>query len=143
MFTPALYKGKVFDDFMDFSFPDVRKLFPEKNFPMMMSTDIREDENGYCIDIDLPGFRKEDIHVDLEKGSLTVTAERNSESEEKEAKNFVHRERFYGKVSRSFYVGEALTEEDIRGRYSNGTLTLSVPKKSAKETETKKMIAID
>ena len=94
-----------------------------------MKTDIKETDDNYELIVDLPGFKKEDIHVDIEDGYLTISAERNSESEKKDDKgNFVRRERSYGSFSRSFDVSSVKTD-DITGEYKDGVLTLTMPKK--------------
>ncbi len=111
----------------------------------MMNTDVKEAENHYQIEIELPGYNKEDIHADLKDGYLTISAERNEEKEKKDDKgNYIRRERRYGNCSRSFYVGKEITENDIKANFKNGILTLLVPKKEPnKEVEQKKYIAIE
>lgn len=95
----------------------------------IMKTDIKEHENNYSIVVDLPGYNKEDIKVSVEDGYLTIHATMNSENEEKEKGKFVRRERYFGECSRSFYVGDDITTEDIKASYKNGSLKLEVPKK--------------
>jgi len=108
-----------------------------------MKTDIRENENQYLIDIDLPGYNKEDIKIEVEEGYLTVQAEINSHKEEKENDTFVRRERYKGNCSRSFYVGKDVKSEEIKATFKNGILALEVPKKEAeKELPEKKYIQI-
>ncbi len=111
----------------------------------MMNTDVKESENHYQIEIELPGFNREDIRADLKDGYLTISAERNEENEKKDRKgNYIRRERRYGNCSRSFFVGKEITEEDIKANFKNGILTLMVPKKEPnKEVEQKKYIAIE
>ncbi len=109
----------------------------------IMKTDIRENENQYLIDIDLPGYNKEDIKIEVEEGYLTVQAEINSHKEEKENDTFVRRERYKGNCSRSFYVGKDVKSEEIKATFKNGILALEVPKKEAeKELPEKKYIQI-
>ena len=112
-----------------------------------MNTDIKESETGYEMEIDLPGFRKEDITVELKDGYLTVSGVKKLEqgSPEGEAKkdNYIRRERYSGSCQRSFYVGEALTQEDIKASFKHGILTLEIPKKEAKQVESKRYIAIE
>lgn len=110
----------------------------------IMRTDIKENKHNYDIVIDLPGYEKEDIKVDIENGYLNVSATMNSHKEEKEDGKFVRRERYFGECSRSFYVGDEITEEDIHASFKNGTLKLEIPKKEeTKEISTKKYIDID
>jgi HSP20 family molecular chaperone IbpA len=94
--------------------------------------------------MDLPGYEKENISIELENGYLNVTAKVDEDNEEKnEKENFIHRERFYGECSRSFYVGDNVKEEDVKAAFKNGTLTLTVPKEEQKKLEEKKTIQID
>ena len=109
-----------------------------------MKTDIRESDEGYKVEIDLPGFKKDEIGVELEDGYLTITAQKSlNKDEEKKQGRYIRRERYAGSMQRSFYVGDALTQEDIKAKYEHGILKLSVPKKEAKAVETKKTIAIE
>ncbi len=110
-----------------------------------MKTDIKETPDGYEIDMDLPGFAKEDINADLKDGYLTIRATHTSDHEEKdEGKRYIRKERYSGHYERSFYVGEAVTEEDIKAKFKDGILTMGIPKKEPqpKVEETKK-IAIE
>ncbi len=115
-----------------------------KSAQNMMKTDIRENESSYEVLVDLPGYAKEDIHVKLEKGYMTISAvkEQNEEEKDKDGK-FIRRERYSGSVSRSFYVGDALTNEEVKAKYENGILQLTVPKKEAKALEQNSYIAIE
>lgn len=115
-----------------------------KNVKDMMKTDIRENEDSYEVLVDLPGFAKEEISVKLEKGYMTIAAskEQNEEEKDKDGK-FIRRERYSGSTSRSFYVGDAITNEDIKAKYENGILQLTVPKKEAKRLEQNSYIAIE
>ena len=99
----------------------------------IMKTDIKEHENNYSIVVDLPGYNKEDIKVSVEDGYLTIHATMISENEEKEKGKFVRRERYFGECSRSFYVGDDITTEDIKASYKNGSLKLEVPKKEERK----------
>ena len=111
----------------------------------VMKTDIKEKKDKYLIDIDLPGYEKEDIKIEISDGYLTVHASVNKEvNDEKEKEKYVRKERYVGECSRSFYVGENLKEEDIKAKFKNGTLTLEVPKKEErKELPDKKYIPIE
>ncbi|MDO4939743.1 MAG: Hsp20/alpha crystallin family protein [Lachnospiraceae bacterium] len=142
MFTPARY-NKVYgfeDLFNEFAFPAFRgcKAMPE------MRTDIKENDNGYELAIDIPGFKKEDVKAQLKDGYLTVSAESKDEKEENDENGkFICRERYFGSMKRSYYVGNAVTEEDIKANFSDGTLKLFVPKDVKKEVPEEKFIAIE
>ena len=104
-----------------------------------MKTDVKDVEGGYEVDIDLAGFKKDEIQMELEKGVLTVTAAKGLDKDEKDKEgNYIRRERYAGSMSRSFYVGEHVTEEDIHPKYENGILSFSVPKEDVKAVEDKK-----
>ena len=114
-----------------------------KNASRIMKTDIRETDTSYELDVDLPGFKKEDIQAHLKDGYLTITAQKGLERDQKEEKTgrYIRRERYSGSCSRSFYVGEHIREEDIDAKFENGILQISVPKK-APEVPVQKQIAI-
>ncbi len=99
----------------------------------VMKTDIKEKKDKYLIDIDLPGYEKEDIKVHIEDGYLNIVAKTNSENEEKEEGTFLRKERYYGECSRSFYIGDQVKEEDIKASFRNGTLRLEIPKVEEKK----------
>lgn len=148
MMLPAIFGENLFDDFMDDAFE--RNFFGNRN-PLygkhsknIMKTDVKETDNGYELDIDLPGFKKDEISAHLENGYLTVSAAKGLDKDEKDKEgHYIRRERYSGSMTRSFYVGDALTEEDIKAKYENGILSLSIPKKDAKAVEAKKYIAIE
>ena len=106
----------------------------------LMKTDIREFENGFALDVDLPGFTKENIQAELKDGYLTITATRSADNETSEEGKFLRRERFQGTCKRSFYVGEYLHEEDIHAEFKDGVLKLNFPKETAPEPEQPKLI---
>ena len=148
MMMPSIFGENLFDDFMDdFSFPtfpNVDKELYGKHAKNLMKTDVKETENAYEIDIDLPGFKKDEISIELENGYLTVSAAKGLDKDEEDKKGkYIRKERYAGAMQRSFYVGENLTDEDIKAKYENGILKLSVPKKPAKAVEAKKTIAIE
>ncbi len=99
----------------------------------IMRTDIKEKNDKYLIDIDLPGYQKEDIKIEIEDGYLNIHATTNSNKEEKEDGRFVRKERYVGECSRSFYVGEDIKQEDVKASFRNGTLELEIPKKEKQE----------
>ena len=118
--------------------------FRKNTVPAVMKTDIREKEEGYFLNIELPGFRKEDIKMELEDGYLTISAVRAAqESEEAEMGRLVRQERVSGSCTRTYYIGDEITVEDIRAKYENGELKVFVPKKDPKAVETKKTITIE
>lgn len=117
--------------------------FFTKNETKLMKTDIKETEEDYIIDIDLPGYEKENIKIEVTDGYLTVNAKTNIKNEDKTGK-FVRKERYFGECSRSFYVGDNVETEDIKATYKNGTLTVTVPKKEeTKEIPEKKYVQIE
>lgn len=143
----------MFDDWMD-DFPFGKEfekaMFPAKD-PLygkhaknMMKTDVKETEKGYEVAVDLPGFKKDEIQLELNDGYLTISAEKGLDKEEKDKKDkYIRRERYAGSMSRTFYVGESVTENDIHAKYENGILTLDVPKEEAKKVPEKRYISIE
>ena len=148
MMLPTIFGENLFDDFMDDAFE--RNFFGGRN-PLygkhsknLMKTDVKETETGYELDIDLPGFKKDEISAHLEDGYLTVSAAKGVDKDEKDNEGcYIRRERYSGSMTRSFYVGNAVTEEDIKAKYEDGILSLSIPKKDPKAVEAKKYIAIE
>ncbi|WP_281627259.1 Hsp20/alpha crystallin family protein, partial [Traorella massiliensis] len=109
-----------------------------------MKTDIKDAGDSYELDMDLPGFKKEDVKIELENGYLTISADKNHEVDDKDDKgNYIRQERYYGSCSRSFYVGEDVTHEDIKARFESGVLHLNIPKKDQPKVEEKKYISIE
>ena len=145
MLMPSVFGRDIFDDFMDgFAFPDVNKELYGKHAKNIMKTDVKETEDGYEVIVDLPGFKKDEIGVELENGYLNISASKGLDKDETDKKGkYIRQERYAGSMSRSFYVGEDLTEEDIHAKFENGILRLDVPKKEAKAVETKKRISIE
>ena len=152
MMMPSIFGENLFDDFMnDFAFPDftdsanIEKALYGKHAKNIMKTDVKDTENGYEVDIDLPGFKKDEITMKLEDGMLTISSAKGLDKDEKDKKGkYVRRERYAGAMSRSFYVGEHVAVEDIHPKYENGILSFTVPKKEQKAVEEKnKFIAIE
>ena len=140
----SIFGENLFDDWMDFSFPDIDKALYGKHAKNEMKTDVRETEDGYELDIDLPGFKKDEVTAQLDNGYLTIQASKGLDKEQKDKKGkYIRKERYAGSMSRSFYVGDAITEEDVHAKYEDGILKLSVPKKEAKAVEQTKHIAIE
>ena len=147
MMLPSIFNDDLFDEVMNMPFGS--DFFGDrasygKPVKSLMKTDIKETQDGFELDIDLPGYRKEEVNAHLENGYLTVTAskERNEDEQDKSGR-YIRRERYTGSCTRSFYVGDAITEEDIHAKYEDGILKLSVPKKEEKKVETRKYIAIE
>jgi len=142
---PSIFGENLFnDDWMDFGFPEVDKALYGKHANNVMKTDVKETDTGYEVDIDLPGFKKDEINAQLDNGYLTISAAKGLDKDEKDKKGkYIRKERYAGAMSRSFYVGEGITQEDIKAKYEDGILRLSVPKKEAKAVENKKYIAIE
>lgn len=110
----------------------------------VMSTDIHKKDGDYILDIELPGYKKEDIKIALEKGTLSISAHKSETQEEKDAKgNLIRQERYSGEISRSFYVGDGIKDSDVKASYKNGILTISVPSEEKKQVEEKKFIGIE
>ena len=126
MLVPRRNNFDIFDDFFDEGF------FPKKE-RNLMKTDIREKKDKYVVDIDLPGFEKENISLSLDNGYLNISAKTEKEENNEDEERFVRQERFYGECSRSFYVGEDITEEDINAKFNNGILKIEIPKKEKEE----------
>ena len=147
MLMPSIFGENLFDDdWMDFPFERFDRDFWGKKNPLygknaknMMKTDIREHEAGYELDIDLPGFKKDEIQMELKDGVLTVSAAKGLDKDEEDKKgNYIRKERYAGSMSRSFYVGKHVTVEDVHPKYESGILSFSVPKAEAKPVEEKK-----
>ena len=154
MLMPSIFGENLFDDdWMDFPFErdfwgrdfwGRKNPLYGKNAKNLMKTDIREHDEGYELDIDLPGFKKDEITIDLDNGYLTISAAKGLDKDEQDKKGkYIRKERYAGAVQRSFYVGDAVTEEDVKAKFEDGILRLSIPKKDAKAVETKKTIAIE
>ena len=153
MLMPSIFGEDMFDDFMrDFPFyddsaeKDVEKKLYGRRGKNLMKTDIKELEGGYELEMDLPGFTKDEIKVSLENGYMTVSAAKGLDKDEQDKKTgrYIRKERYAGSCERSFYVGEDITEEDIKGEFKHGILKLFVPKKEAKPAvEQKKYVSIE
>ena len=139
MLMPSIFGENLFDDFFTpFYYDDKDEKKAEKKLygrraQNLLKTDIKETEKGYEVAVDLPGFKKDEIQLELNDGYLTISAEKGLDKEEKDKKDkYIRRERYAGACERSFYVGEEVTQEDIKGEYKHGILKLFVPKKEAK-----------
>ena len=143
MLMPSIFGENLFDDWMDFSFPSFDRDFYGNSSRSVMKTDVKETDKGYELDIELPGYQKEDVKAQLKDGYLTVQAVKNVNNDTKNEEGaYIRRELYAGTISRSFYVGDNVTEADIQAKFENGVLKLAVPKKEAKKVEENKYIAI-
>ena len=128
----------LFDDFSDTPF------WGRRDFSnAMMKTDVKEKDGTYIMDIDLPGYAREDIKAELSDGYLTIAAKRRPLDPSEEGDDYIFRERYNGTCQRSFYVGDAITHEDVKAKFKHGILTIEIPKKDANQVEAKKYIAIE
>ncbi len=145
MFVPAVFRENLFDDIMDDFFTRPFMVTGDREVPQFLKTDVKESDSGYELNVDVPGYSKDDITLDLKDGYLTISAVKNSEeTTEDENGHYIRRERFSGNMTRSFYVGDDVRQEDIKAKFENGILSISVPKvdKNAK-IETPTHIAIE
>ena len=144
---PSIFGENLFDEFFDDNFGMVpmwngRNPLYGKHAKNLMKTDVRETEDTYEVDIDLPGFKKDEISVDLEDGYLTIRAAKSLDKDEKDKKGkYIRQERYAGACSRSFYVGD-VKPEDVSAKYEDGILKLSMPKQAKKELPRSTTIAI-
>ena len=149
MLVPKLFTDNFMDDWMDdFAWTkgldQVNRKLYGKHAGKEMLTDIREHDDHYEVEIDLPGFKKEDINIQLQNGYLTVSASKGvEENENNKEGRLVRQERYSGTMARSFYVGEELQNEDIKAKFENGVLSLNVLKKDNKEVVNNSHIAIE
>ena len=145
MLMPTIFGERLFDSFMDdFGFPSVDRIACSKNTSNLMRTDIKETDDSFELDVEIPGYKKDDVKVQLKDGYLTVNASRESNDEVKDEEGkFLRRERYSGSMSRSFFVGENTTEEDIKAKFEDGVLKLAFPKEQPKKVEEPKYIAIE
>ena len=151
MLMPSIFGESLFDEFMkDFPFYDdkdmkkaERKLYGRRG-KNMMKTDVKEKKDGYILEMDLPGFTKDEVKVSLEDGYLTISAAKGLDQDEQEKKSgrYIRRERYAGACERTFYVGDTVSQEDIKGEFKHGILKLTIPKKAAAVPE-RKFISIE
>ncbi len=139
MLMPSIFGEDLFDDWMNW--PWSRSY----NYNTVMKTDVRDTKDGYELDIDMPGFAKEDIKAELKDGYLTISAASKKDNDQKDENGkYIRRERYAGSCSRSFYVGDQISQEDVKAKFENGILKLSIPKKEEKPAvEENKYISIE
>ena len=149
-YLPTVFGENLMDVFDDFDrsffrgFGNVDHALYGKHAQHMMKTDVKELEDSYEVDIDLPGFKKDEIHLELNNGYLTISTEKTLEKDNEGKKGkMLRQERYSGVMQRSFFVGEHLTEEDIKASYENGVLHVMIPKKEARKVPEKKTILIE
>ena len=145
---PSIFGENLFDDFFGDPFemmiPQSRNPLYGKHAKNLMKTDVRETADSYELDIDLPGFKKEDISVELKDGYLTIQAAKSlDKDEQRKDGKYIRQERYAGSMSRSFYVGEGLRPEDVKGKFENGILQVSMPKAEQKKLPQVTSIAIE
>lgn len=152
MLMPSLLSTNLFNDFFDDDWFERRPVAaPERKHVQdrlpawHMSTDIRETDTGYELEMNLPGYSKDEVSAKLENGYMTIEAVKNESNDEKDEKTgrYIRRERYTGSCKRSFYVGENVTEQDIKASFKDGILCIAIPKKDPEEIEQSKMIAIE
>ena len=140
---PSIFGENMFDDLFDENFFGAHNPLYGKNAKNLMKTDISEKENGYEIAVDLPGFKKDEINLDIKNGYLTITAQKGLDKDEEDKKGrVIRRERYAGVCQRSFFVGD-VKPEDIKAKYEYGVLTIMVPKEEPKKLASGSSIAIE
>ena len=146
---PSIFGEDLFDDFFNDPFgmmnaSEGRSPLYGKHAKNLMKTDIRETDNSYELDVDLPGFQKDEVQVELEDGYLTIRAEKGLDKDEKDDQGrYIRQERYAGAMSRSFYVGEGVTVDDMKAKFEDGILQISVPKTTVEALPKKNILAIE
>lgn len=147
MYMPIIFGENLFDSmfpFDDKAFAAKKDPLYGKNASKLMKTDVRENDKTYELDIDLPGFKKDEIQIELKDGYLTVSAEKGLDKDEEDKKGkYIRQERYAGALSRTFYLGDEIREDEIKARFENGILSLSIPKEEEKKAEGPKHISIE
>ena len=152
MLMPSIFRTNsliddLFDDdwFNDKEFRNMEKKLYGHRAKNVMNTDVKETEDGYELEMDLPGFKKEEVSVELNDGYITIRAAKGLDEDEKEKKTgkYIRRERYSGACERSFYVGEGVTQQDIKASFKHGILKLDIPKKEVKKVEQNNFISIE
>ena len=147
MYMPSIFGESLFDDMFPFDdsfFTSKKNPLYGKNASRVMKTDIKENEGSYELDIDLPGFKKDEITAELKDGYLTVSAAKGLDKDEEDKKGkYIRKERYAGAMQRSFYIGDTVTEADVKAKFEDGVLNICVPKAEPKKLENHKYIAIE
>ncbi len=148
---PSVFTENLFDEMFDDMFNNMMPMVAGRRNPLygkhsknLMKTDVRETESAYEMDVDLPGFKKEEVQVQLENGYLTISASKGLDRENEEKKGrYIRQERYMGQCSRSFYVGDSVRPEDVSAKFEDGILRVTLPKNTPKQLEAKNTIAIE
>ena len=141
---PSNFGENMFDDFFDGGFFGAHNPLYGKHGRNLMKTDIHEKDDTYEIVVDLPGFKKDNISAQLQDGYLTISASKGLDKDEQEKDGtYIRKERYSGSMSRSFYVGEGVTQDDVHAKFEDGILRLSLPKKDVKSLPKENFIAIE
>ena len=146
---PSIFGENLFDEFFDDDFPmipmrSIRNSLYGKNAKNLMKTDVRETDNTYELDIDLPGFKKDEVQLDLKDGYLTISAAKGLDKDQEDKKGkYIRQERYAGACSRSFFVGEEIEPRDVSAKFEDGILRVSLPKQVKKELPRNSTIAIE
>lgn len=145
MLVPSIFSSDLFDDFFNTGYHPTKSMIHSSDSLNLMNTDIKEYDDKFELDIDLPGYKKEDVKASLKDGYLTIEAERHADNEIKDKNGkYIRKECFSGKSQRSFYVGDQVTQEDIHAGFDNGILSLTIPKKKEQpKLEESQYIAIE
>lgn len=144
MMMPRVINRGTMDDFFNGFFRESGLGDRSRHMSGLMKTDIKDCESGYELNIDMPGVKKEDVKAQIKDGYLTISAVANSENEEKDEEGkFIYRERYTGSMNRSFYVGDHLSEDDVKAKFEEGILKICIPKEHEKAIEEEKFIAIE
>ena len=149
LMMPSIFGENLFDEFFDDDFPmipmrSIRNPLYGKNAKNLMKTDVRETDNTYELDIDLPGFKKDEVQLDLKDGYLTISAAKGLDKDQEDKKGkYIRQERYAGACSRSFFVGEEIEPRDVSAKFEDGILRVSLPKRVKKELPRNSTIAIE
>ena len=146
---PSIFGENLFDEFFDDDFPmipmrSIRNPLYGKNAKNLMKTDVRETDDTYELDVDLPGFKKDEVQLDLKEGYLTISAAKGLDKDQEDKKGkYIRQERYAGACSRSFFVGEGIEPRDVSAKFEDGILRVSLPKQVKKELPRNSTIAIE
>ena len=146
---PSIFGENLFDEFFDDDFPmipmrSIRNPLYGKNAKNLMKTDVRETDDTYELDVDLPGFKKDEVQLDLKDGYLTISAAKGLDKDQEDKKGkYIRQERYAGACSRSFFVGEGIEPRDVSAKFEDGILRVSLPKRVKKELPRNSTIAIE
>ena len=144
---PVLFGENLFDELFDDAFRpmwDMDRALYGKHARAVMKTDVRETDSGYELDIDLPGFKKDEVKLDLKDGYLTISAAKGLDRDEKDKQGrYIRQERYAGQCSRSFYVGDNVEPKDVHAKFEDGILKLTLPKAAQQKLPENNTIAIE